>query len=122
MAYNKVPATMIRSAIKQYGAKSLEHNSILLVADARLPYESIAELLLISPESVKDDLSGDNQLPKQEHGILHNCLNKIIPLGIERGLLPCKDNALSTEILRVLVEILGLKNQISDLQNQLQNP
>lgn len=117
MAYKKIPTATIRSAINAYGRSSREHGTILLVADARLPYECIADLLLLDAEAVKQDLSGELQLDDAEHALLHSCLNTIIPLGIERGLLPCKDNALTTEILRVLVEILGMKNKISDLQN-----
>lgn len=117
MAYKKIPTATIRSAINAYGRSSKEHSTILLVADARLPYESIADLLLLDADAVRQDLSGELPLDDAEHALLHNCLNTIIPLGIERGLLPCKDNALTTEILRVLVEILGMKNKISDLQN-----
>lgn len=119
MAYKKIPTATIRSAINAYGRSSREHSTILLVADARLPYESIADLLLLDADAdaVRQDLSGEFPLDDAEHALLHNCLNTIIPLGIERGLLPCKDNALTTEILRVLVEILGMKNKISDLQN-----
>lgn len=117
MAYKKIPTATVRSAIKAYGANSKEHNTITLIADARLPYECIAELLLLDTDAVKQDLSGEQPLDTAEHTLLHNCLNTIIPLGIERGLLPCKDNALTTEILRVLVEILGMKNKISDLQS-----
>lgn len=119
MAYSKIPAAAIKGAIEQYGRNSTEHQTILHMADARLPYESVAELLQMPVDAVKYDLIGDDPLPESEHYLLHNCLSTIIPIGISRGLLPCKDTALTTEILRVIVEILGLQREITNLQTQL---
>ena len=81
MAYKKIPTATIRSAINAYGRSSREHGTILLVADARLPYECIADLLLLDAEAVKQDLSGELQLDDAEHALLHNCLKYNYPIG-----------------------------------------
>lgn len=122
MAYTKIPNTAIKGAIGLYGRNSTEHNTILLVAEARLPYDCISELLGIPVADIKNDLTGETPLDDNAHAVLHNCLGAIIPLGTERGVLPCKDQALTTEILRLLVELLGLQRKITDLQTEKTTP
>lgn len=116
MAYNTITQATINRVEKRYGQNSAEHLAIKNIAEARLPFESMAELLLVNPTAVKADLTGGLPLEEDMHLLLINCVNNLVPLGLERGVLPCKDNALTTEILRLLVELLQMKNQISTLQ------
>ena len=116
MAYNNVSDAVIKKVAKRYGDDSPELTAIQNIAKARIPYECIAELLLEPVEDIKRDLTGLMPLEGEQHTVLINCVNALLPLGIERGLLPCRDSTFTTEILRVLVELLQLKRENSALQ------
>lgn len=116
MAYQKPTPAQFAKCAKQYGEHSVEYKALSLVAEGRVPIECIADLMQIPSDFVKADLVGAVPLEGDAHGVLINCLTTIIPIGLERGLLPCKDLALTTEILRVLVEILQLQREIRALQ------
>jgi len=117
MAYNNVTDAIVRKVCKKYGAGSIECETIMLVQQARVPYECIAEVMKCNAEQVKQDLTGTFAMEPQQHAILTKFLHTVVPLGIERGVLPCKDTALTSSVLRLLVELCGLKNRIKALQN-----
>lgn len=116
MAYNTITEATIKKVAKRYGDDSPEAVAITNVAKARLPFECLAELLLVNADDIKKDLTGGLPFDEPMHTILVNCVNTLLPLGIERGLLPCRDTAFTTEVLRVLVELLQLKQEIHTLQ------
>lgn len=119
MAYNKVSDATIRRVCKTYGDNSVECRVIHLVRDARLPYECIAEVMKCETELVKQDLTGQFKLDEPTHNVMIRFLTTIIPLGIERGVLPCKDNALTSSVLRLLIELCGYKQHLQKLQEQI---
>ena len=116
MAYNKIPKTTVTRVIKIYGAHSKEAENIQMMADARMPYECVADTLMLDADGVMKDMTAEDELDGPVHHLLHNFVEAVLPLGIERGLFPSKDNAITTEILRVLVELLHLRNEVSSLQ------
>lgn len=111
MAYKKPTLTAMKRVANRYGETSKEYNTLTLIEQSRLPVEAAAELLGYHVDDVKSDLEGMVEMDETSHKVLHNCLNTIIPIGMERGLLPCRDLALTTEILRVLVEVMQLQQQ-----------
>lgn len=116
MAYNNVSDAVVRKVCKKYGEGSVECQVINLVREARVPYECIAEVMKCNLEAVKMDLTGTFKMEEQPHAMMVRFLTTILPLGLERGVLPCKDTALTTSVLRLLVELCGYKQHLKRLQ------
>lgn len=119
MAYNNITQGILKKVAKRYGDDSDNLRAIQLVADARLPFECVADILGWNADEIKDDLTGGNPLDDWRHGVVINFINTIVPDALERGLLPCRDTAIVTEILRVLIELMQARKQVADLQTSV---
>lgn len=120
MAYNNVSDATLRKVCKKYGAGSVECESIQHVQQTRVPFECIAECLGLNPEDVKHDLTGTLAMDEQPHRMLHSFIRGILPLGIEKGVLPCRDTALTTSILKLLVVLYKARKVFYTLQQDKQ--
>ena len=119
MAYNNVTDAVVRKVCKKYGEGSQECEVINLVRTARVPYECIAQVMRCNPEQVKQDLTGTFKMDDQLHAMMIRFLKTVLPLGIEHGVLPCKDSALTSSILTLLVKMCGYKHQVESLTEKL---
>lgn len=119
MAYNNVTEAVVRKVCKKYGEDSQECEVINLVRAARVPYECIAEVMRCNPEQVKQDLTGTFKMDDTLHDMMIRFLRTVLPLGIEAGVLPCKDSALTSSILTLLIQLCGYKQRIDTLTKQL---
>lgn len=119
MAYNKISDAVVRKVCKKYGEGSVECQVIALVRETRVPYECIAEVMKCNAEQVRQDLTGTFKMDDQAHTMMVRFLTTVLPLGLERGVLPCKDTALTSSVLRLLVELCGHKQIISNLKTQV---
>lgn len=119
MAYNNVTDAVVRKVCKKYGEGSEECEVINLVRMARVPYECIAEVMRCNAEQVKQDLTGIFKMDDNTHAMMLRFLKTVLPLGLEYGVLPCKDGALTTSILTTLVKLCGYKQRSEMLQKQL---
>lgn len=116
MGYQKPSVTQMKRVAKTYGEDSAEYRVLKLIEKGRVAPEAIEEILQFGLDAIKEDLSGGLGLSENQHLTMINFLKTIIPMGLERGLLPCRDLALSASVLRTLVEIYQLQTQIRNLQ------
>lgn len=116
MAYQKPTIAQYKRIGNKYGEDSKEFHALALIEQARLPLESVAEALGFGLDDVKADIAGIAPMEPKAHTILINAITALSNDGIARGLLPCRDLALTTEILRVLIELMTLKRQLQTLQ------
>lgn len=116
MAYNNISDATIRKACKKYGDGSIECETARYVQQARVPFECIAECLGLNAEDVKHDVTGVFAMEEASHRVLHGFIKGILPLGIEKGVLPCKDTALTTSVLRLLVDLFKARKAHFALQ------
>lgn len=116
MAYQKPTTAQYKRIGNKYGEDSKEFHALALIEQSRLPLESIAEVLGFNLDDVKADVTGIAPMEPHSHMILINAINSLAADGIKRGLLPSRDLALTTEILRTLVELMTVKHQLQSLQ------
>lgn len=116
MAYQKPTTAQYKRIGNKYGEDSKEFHALALIEQARLPLESVAEVLGFALDDVKTDIAGIAPMEPASHTILINAVTALANSGLTRGLLPCRDLALTTEILRVLVELMDAKRQLQALQ------
>lgn len=111
----KLTVRDVKRAAGREGADSVLHNAAKLTHEIRLDTDVVAAVLGFDPDAVYNTLSGKDgvMLDDTQRTILGNCLATIIPIGIERRLLPCSDTKVIPEILRTTIEILHLKNNAS---------
>lgn len=119
MAYNNVSDAIVRKVCKKYGEGSIECQVISLVREARVPYECIAEVMKANPEEVKMDITGTFKMSEPQHSMLVKFLTTLLPMGLERGVLPCKDTALTTSVLKLLLETYGCHRRVNTLQETI---
>lgn len=116
MGYQKPSITQMKRIAKIYGETSAEYQVQKLIEQGRIAPEALEEVMQFGLDAIKDDLAGGVALSENQHITLVNFIKTIVPMGIERGVLPCRDLALSASVLRTLVEIYQLQTQIRNLQ------
>lgn len=113
----RITKTVLNTVTALYGEDSLEVEALYLLTENKVPVACIAEIFGAPLVAVESGLFGGELLPEHTRKSVVNCINTIVPMAVEKGLLPCKDISVITGILSTMVEIVALERQIKSLQD-----
>lgn len=119
MAYTKITQSVFNRVAKKYGDNSVELKALSAIADARLPFESLAPIFGVHPDDLKADLTGGVELDDNMHTTVVNGCYKIATQGITKGVFPMRETAVATATVRLIFDNLLLEHQNSSLKIQL---